>query len=107
MSDAYDKIDHFLRCNLGDDDYAEYSTALDSLSRPVPVLPVLSDNEIDIYTGHIYYMGKPVGRQFRITMVRAGENLMREKMTCAVCGTSRNDHGSYPTCATHPFTPKK
>ena len=32
MSDAYDMIDRFLRNNLGsDDDYAEYSKALDSL----------------------------------------------------------------------------
>lgn len=31
MSDAYDMIDRFLRNNLGDDDYAEYSQALDSL----------------------------------------------------------------------------
>ena len=37
MSDAYDMIDRFLRNNLGsDDDYAEYSKALDSLCRAQP-----------------------------------------------------------------------
>ena len=30
----YDMIDRFLRNNLGDDDYAEYSAALDSLCTP-------------------------------------------------------------------------
>jgi hypothetical protein len=30
----YDMIDRFLRNNLGDDDYAEYSAALDSLCAP-------------------------------------------------------------------------
>lgn len=29
--DAYDKIDHFLRSNLDDSDYAEYSAALDAV----------------------------------------------------------------------------
>lgn len=37
MSDAYDMIDRFLRNNLGsDDDYAEYSKALDSLCGAQP-----------------------------------------------------------------------
>ena len=31
---SYDMIDRFLRNNLGDDDYAEYSAALDSLCTP-------------------------------------------------------------------------
>ncbi len=31
---SYDMIDRFLRNNLGDDDYAEYSEALDSLCVP-------------------------------------------------------------------------
>ena len=30
----YDMIDRFLRNNLGDDDYAEYSAALDALCTP-------------------------------------------------------------------------
>jgi len=33
---CYEMIDRFLRNNLGDDDYAEYSEALDQLSRPTP-----------------------------------------------------------------------
>jgi hypothetical protein len=33
---SYDMIDRFLRNNLGDDDYAEYSAALDSLCTPQP-----------------------------------------------------------------------
>lgn len=37
-SDAYDMIDRFLRNNLDDDDYAEYSAALDALyTAPVSV----------------------------------------------------------------------
>lgn len=36
-SAAYDQIDRFLRNNLGDDDYAEYSAALDTIyTRPQP-----------------------------------------------------------------------
>ncbi len=31
---SYDMIDRFLRNNLGDDDYAEFSAALDSLCTP-------------------------------------------------------------------------
>ena len=31
----YDMIDRFLRNNLGDDDYAEYSAALNSLCTPL------------------------------------------------------------------------
>lgn len=34
MDAAYYLIDHFLRNNLGDEDYAEYSNALDSLCTP-------------------------------------------------------------------------
>ena len=36
MSDAYDMIDRFLRNNLGDDDYADFSAALDSLCVATP-----------------------------------------------------------------------
>lgn len=48
MSDPYDMIDRFLRNNLGDDDYAEYSEALDSLcsAQPAQAVPVLTDEEI-------------------------------------------------------------
>jgi hypothetical protein len=35
-SDAYDMVDRFLRNNLCDDDYAEYSAALDSLYTTPP-----------------------------------------------------------------------
>ena len=35
-SDAYDMVDRFLRNNLCDDDYAEYSAALDSLYTAPP-----------------------------------------------------------------------
>ena len=34
MNYEYEMIDRFLRNNLGDDDYAEYSAALDELVRP-------------------------------------------------------------------------
>lgn len=36
---SYDMIDRFLRNNLSDDDYAEYSAALDSLCTPQPKEP--------------------------------------------------------------------
>ena len=49
-SDAYDKIDRFLRNNLDDSDYAEYSDALDDMYTP-PAQPArewvgLSDDEV-------------------------------------------------------------
>ena len=34
QKDAYDAIDRFLRNNLGDDDYADYSQMLDALALP-------------------------------------------------------------------------
>ena len=44
----YDMIDRFLRNNLGDDDYAEYSAALNSLCTPPQRTWVgLTDREID------------------------------------------------------------
>ena len=45
---AYDQIDRFLRNNLHDDDYADYSAALDSLyTAPQPAKRVpLTDDEI-------------------------------------------------------------
>jgi hypothetical protein len=36
---SYDMIDRFLRNNLGDDDYAEYSAALDALASPPAAQP--------------------------------------------------------------------
>ena len=36
-TDAYDLIDRFLRNNLGDDDYAEYSAALEMVRQPQAV----------------------------------------------------------------------
>lgn len=47
---AYDLIDRFLRNNLYDDDYAEYSKALEAISQPAPspqpAVPVVSDEQI-------------------------------------------------------------
>lgn len=47
---AYDLIDRFLRNNLYDDDYAEYSKALEAISQPAPTphpaAPVVSDEQI-------------------------------------------------------------
>lgn len=37
--DAYDLIDRFLRNNLGDDDYAEYSAALEMVRQPQATAP--------------------------------------------------------------------
>lgn len=43
---SYEMIDQFLRNNLNDDDYAEYSTALDSICTPPAVVhAVLVDSE--------------------------------------------------------------
>ena len=36
VPESYELIDRFLRNNLGDDDYAEYSAALDYLASPQP-----------------------------------------------------------------------
>ena len=43
---SYDMIDRFLRNNLSDDDYAEYSSALDSLCTPQQRKP-LTDRQIN------------------------------------------------------------
>jgi hypothetical protein len=44
---SYDMIDRFLRNNLGDDDYAEYSAALDSLCSPqLAPQPSLTDEQV-------------------------------------------------------------
>ncbi|MCI2809336.1 hypothetical protein [Eoetvoesiella caeni] len=45
INDAYDKVDRFLRNNLDDDDYAEYSEALDAASfAPQPAEPVVKES---------------------------------------------------------------
>lgn len=36
QSDAYSMIDRYLRNNLGDDNYAEFSAALDAVAAPIP-----------------------------------------------------------------------
>jgi len=43
---SYDMIDRFLRNNLGDDDYAEYSAALDSLCEAPRTWVGLTDEEM-------------------------------------------------------------
>ena len=45
-SKAYDMIDRFLRNNLSDEDYAEYSKALDSIYTTQPPLKPLTDEQI-------------------------------------------------------------
>lgn len=44
---SYDMIDRFLRNNLDDEDYAEFSAALDDLCNPPPKKP-LTDEQIAI-----------------------------------------------------------
>lgn len=44
---SYDMIDRFLRNNLGDDDYAEYSAALDSLCTQ-PRKPLTHEQRVDL-----------------------------------------------------------
>ena len=43
---SYDMIDRFLRNNLDDDNYAEYSAALDELCAPPAQRKPLTDDEI-------------------------------------------------------------
>lgn len=47
---AYELIDRFLRSNLHDDDYAEYSNALEAIYHPAPspqpAVPVVSDERL-------------------------------------------------------------
>jgi hypothetical protein len=43
---SYDMIDRFLRNNLNDDDYAEYSAALDELCTPQRTWVSLTDEEL-------------------------------------------------------------
>jgi len=51
LREAYDLIDRFLRNNLYDDDYAEYSEALELLSSEPPQRNPLTNGEI--YTAYI------------------------------------------------------
>ena len=53
---SYDMIDRFLRNNLGDDDYAEYSAALDSLCAP-PQRQPLTDEQIE-FLNFLYGAGE-------------------------------------------------
>ena len=46
---SYDLIDRFLRNNLGDDDYKEYSAALDELYTPKREWVGLTDEEINLW----------------------------------------------------------
>ena len=49
---SYDMIDRFLRNNLNDDDYAEYSAALDELCTPPAQRKPLTDEAIaTVYWG--------------------------------------------------------
>lgn len=50
LREAYDLIDRFLRNNLYDDDYAEYSEALELLSSEPPQRKPLTDDAIDKVT---------------------------------------------------------
>ena len=47
LREAYDLIDRFLRNNLYDDDYADYSEALELLSSEPPPRKPLTDEELD------------------------------------------------------------
>lgn len=51
LREAYDLIDRFLRNNLYDDDYADYSEALELLSSEPPQRKPLTNGEI--YTAYI------------------------------------------------------
>lgn len=51
---SYDMIDRFLRNNLGDDDYAEYSAALDSLCAAQRTWVGLTDEEISARAANFY-----------------------------------------------------
>ena len=72
---AYDLIDRFLRNNLYDDDYAKYSDALEAISQPAPspqpAVPVVSDEQIDAATRHMYHNGRPTSKEYRVGIVRA------------------------------------
>ena len=46
LREAYDMVDRFLRNNLYDDDYADYSEALELLSSEPPQRKPLTDDEI-------------------------------------------------------------
>ena len=53
-SDAYDRIDHFLRNNLGDEDYAEYSFDLELVwgAAPTPRKPLTQYEVVDAFCKH-------------------------------------------------------
>jgi hypothetical protein len=50
---SYDLIDRFLRNNLDDDDYKEYSVALDELCTPKRLWVKLTDEEVRECYAHV------------------------------------------------------
>lgn len=76
---SYDMIDRFLRNNLGDDDYAEYSAALDSLCVPRRTWVGLTDEELDQAWRSLDYTVS--WAQHRIDIARAIEAKLKEKNT--------------------------
>ena len=90
MSDPYDMIDRFLRNNLHDDDYAEYSEALDSLCRaqPAQAVPVLAESELrSILQGTNHMVKNAMHGAFWPELeeaCRAVEAAVRAKMGAAV-----------------------
>ena len=61
MSDAYDMIDRFLRNNLGDDDYADFSAALDSLCVAAPQQAEAVPNDVTRDAARYLWLRSKVG----------------------------------------------
>lgn len=71
MNSAYEMIDRFLRNNLGDDDYTEFSAALDSVAAAgaapvpegwqlVPVEPTPEMCEVSTWDFNRFYPAKEI-----------------------------------------------
>ena len=78
MSDPYYMIDRFLRNNLGDEDYAEYSEAWDSIYLLPPQREPLTDDEIDALKGEIWG-SSGIAPRSASAFARAVEAKLKEK----------------------------
>lgn len=54
---SYEMIDRFLRNNLGDDDYAEYSAALEAIASPQAALAEPSEPKMPPFFTQIEWLG--------------------------------------------------
>ena len=78
---SYDMIDRFLRNNLNDDDYAEYSAALDELCTPQRTWVSLTDEERKLVRNSVGYNQFVTAGEYAEHVQKATEFKLKEKNT--------------------------